>query len=158
MVDHINNGESGLSVRGKLNEVIDRTNTLNGVENQVETNKQNIAKNATEIDELWTHVGDVEDLIEDLDGSILLDKLDQEIIDRTEGDQALQDQIDDLLAQPGAGMVISETEPTAEERVPGLQWLDSTTAEVWIWDGVRWLEFPSAEGPAGPAGADGDTY
>jgi hypothetical protein len=96
MVDHINNGESGLIVRGKLNEVIDRTNTLNGIEDKVETNKQNIAKNATEIDELWAHVDDVEDTIKDLDVSVLDDKIDQEILDRTEGDANLQDQIDTL--------------------------------------------------------------
>jgi len=56
----------------------------------------------------------------------------------------------------GAGMVISADEPV--DPVEGMQWLDSTTAEVWIWDGERWLEFPSTEGPAGPAGADGDAY
>ena len=33
MVDHIFNGEQGLKVREKLNEVIDRTNDLMGVEN-----------------------------------------------------------------------------------------------------------------------------
>jgi hypothetical protein len=100
----------------------------------------------------------LQDQINNLDNSEILGDLNAEIQARIEGDQALQDQIDDLLAQPGAGMVIQETEPTEEERVPGLQWLDSTTAEVWIWDGERWLEFPSAEGPAGPPGADGDAY
>jgi hypothetical protein len=171
MVDHINNGESGLSVREKLNEVIDRTNTLNGVENQVETNKNLGQQNSARIDkeiqdridgdaELWDHVNDVEDQLENLDVSILDNKIDQEITDRTEGDAALQgqidqeaadrtegdselqDQIDAILAQPGAGMVISDTEPEPDDRVEGLQWLDSTTAEVWIWDGERWLEFP----------------
>ena len=48
----------------------------------------------------------------------------------------------------GAGMVIQPTEPTEDERVTGLQWLDSTTGRVWIWDDGRWLEFP-ANVPAG---------
>jgi len=215
MVDHINNGESGLSVREKLNEVIDRTNTLNGVENQVETNKNLGQQNSARIDkeiqdridgdaELWDHVNDVEDQLENLDVSVLDNKIDQEITDRTEGDAALQGQIDQeiadridgdaalqgqidaaqgqidglenyddtqikadlaaetvaridgddglqgqidaILAQPGAGMVISDTEPEPDDRVEGLQWLDSTTAEVWIWDGERWLEFPVTGG------------
>ena len=50
MVDHINNGESGLSVREKLNEVIDRTNTLNGSENQIEANKNLGQQNSARID------------------------------------------------------------------------------------------------------------
>ena len=51
----------------------------------------------------------------------------------------------------GAGMVISTTEP--ENPVEGLQWLNPETAEVWIWDNTRWLEFPS--GPQGPKGEQG---
>ena len=94
MVDQINNGEEGYSVREKLNTVIDRTNTLNGIENQVETNKQNIAKNTTEITELWAHVDDVEDTIKDLDVSVLDDRIDKEIQDRIDGDANLQGQID----------------------------------------------------------------
>ena len=43
----------------------------------------------------------------------------------------------------GAGMVIQPTEPTEDERVTGLQWLDSTTGRVWIWDDDKWLEFPA---------------
>lgn len=52
----------------------------------------------------------------------------------------------------GAGMVISEDEPT--NPVDGMQWLESTTAIVWIWDENKWLEFP-----AGKGGSDSDiTY
>ncbi len=42
----------------------------------------------------------------------------------------------------GAGMVISETEPTDPET--GLQWLEASTGRVWIWDEDKWLEFPAA--------------
>ena len=45
-----------------------------------------------------------------------------------------------LWNRKGAGMVISATEPTEVET--GMQWLDSTTAKVWIWDEDKWLEFP----------------
>jgi hypothetical protein len=41
----------------------------------------------------------------------------------------------------GAGLVISTIEP--EDPVEGMQWLDSSTAEIWIWDGEKWLEFPA---------------
>ena len=52
----------------------------------------------------------------------------------------------------GAGMVISATEPS--DPVDGMQWLESTTAIVWIWDEDKWLEFP-----AGKGGSDsGTTY
>ena len=44
----------------------------------------------------------------------------------------------------GAGMVISPTEPA--DPVDGMQWLDSTTARVWVWDEDKWLEFPAAGG------------
>ena len=44
----------------------------------------------------------------------------------------------------GAGLVISPTEPT--DPVDGMQWLDSTTARVWVWDEDKWLEFPAAGG------------
>ena len=40
----------------------------------------------------------------------------------------------------GAGMVISATEP--QFPVDGMQWLESTTAIVWIRDENKWLEFP----------------
>ena len=43
----------------------------------------------------------------------------------------------------GAGMVISATEP---DPVDGMQWLESTTAIVWIWDEDKWLEFPAGKG------------
>ena len=39
-----------------------------------------------------------------------------------------------------SGMVISDAEPT--EKVDGMQWLESTTGRVWIWDADKWLEFP----------------
>jgi hypothetical protein len=196
MVDHINNGEEGFSVREKLNTVIDRTNTLNGIENQVEANKnlsqQNSARINKEIQdridgdqELWDHVNDVEDQLDNLDVSILDAKIDQEILDRiagdealdakidsvessltgaiTSGDTALQGQIDAIVAEladggTGAGMVISPTEPPVEDRVEGMQWLDSTTADVWIWDGEKWLEFPvkGVQGDQGEPGEKGD--
>jgi hypothetical protein len=41
-------------------------------------------------------------------------------------------------------MVISATEPT--DPVTGMQWLDSTTAIVWVWDDDKWLEFPAGKG------------
>ena len=44
----------------------------------------------------------------------------------------------------GAGLVISPTEPA--DPVDGMQWLDSTTARVWVWDEDKWLEFPAAGG------------
>jgi hypothetical protein len=44
----------------------------------------------------------------------------------------------------GAGMVISAVEPA--DPVDGMQWLESTTAIVWIWDEDKWLEFPAGKG------------
>ena len=44
----------------------------------------------------------------------------------------------------GAGMVISATEPA--DKVTGMQWMDSTTAIVWVWDDDKWLEFPAGKG------------
>jgi hypothetical protein len=44
----------------------------------------------------------------------------------------------------GAGMVISATEPA--NPVTGMQWLESTTADVWIWDDDKWLQFPASGG------------
>lgn len=84
------------------------------------------------------------------------------------GDAALQGQIDSIVAElgeggAGAGLVISPTEPPLEDRVEGMQWLDSTTAIVWIWDGAKWLEFPSnaadgEDGADGKDGEDGDSF
>ncbi len=119
MVDHINNGEEGYSVREKLNTVIDRTNTLNGIENQVETNKQNIAKNTTEITNLWEHVDDVEDQIQDLDVSLLDDRIDKEIQDRIDGDQNLQDQIDALDADNDGSIDWDEVQGKPDTYPPG---------------------------------------
>ena len=42
----------------------------------------------------------------------------------------------------GAGMVIQPDEPA--DPVTGLQWLESTTGKVWLWDDDKWLEFPAA--------------
>ena len=42
----------------------------------------------------------------------------------------------------GAGMVISATEPS--DPVDGMQWLEASTAIVWVWDEDKWLEFPAA--------------
>ena len=77
------------------------------------------------------------------------------------GDAALQGQIDSIVAElgeggAGAGLVISPTEPPLDDRIEGMQWLDSTTAIVWIWDGDKWLEFP-AKGEKGEAGEKGET-
>ena len=55
----------------------------------------------------------------------------------------------------GAGMVISATEP--ENPKEGMQWLNSVTAEVFIYDGAVWLEFPGGkDGAPGQDGADGN--
>ena len=61
----------------------------------------------------------------------------------------------------GAGMVISDTPPT--DKVTGMQWLDSTTGGVFIWDEDKWIEFPAgkdgkdgADGQIGPQGPQGD--
>jgi len=51
----------------------------------------------------------------------------------------------------GAGMVISETEPVS--KVTGMQWMDSTTAIVWVWDDDKWLEFPAGKGGSNSGGA-----
>ena len=41
----------------------------------------------------------------------------------------------------GAGMVISPDEPS--DPITGMQWLESTTGRVWIFDDGKWLEFPA---------------
>jgi len=58
----------------------------------------------------------------------------------------------------GAGLVISDTEPT--DKVEGMQWLDTTTSQVFIWDGDKWLEFPAGSSGGGieEAPEDGKTY
>jgi len=48
----------------------------------------------------------------------------------------------------GAGMVISETEPT--DKVEGMQWLNPTNGLVLFWDDAKWLQMPG-----GANGADG---
>jgi hypothetical protein len=52
----------------------------------------------------------------------------------------------------GAGMVISETEPT--DKVEGMQWLNPTTGLVLFWDDEKWLQMPTT-GAAGKDGVDG---
>jgi hypothetical protein len=49
----------------------------------------------------------------------------------------------------GAGMVISESEPT--DKVEGMQWLNPTTGLVLFWDDEKWLQMPTT----GAAGKDG---
>ena len=49
----------------------------------------------------------------------------------------------------GAGMVISETEPT--DKAEGMQWLNPTTGLVLFWDDEKWLQMPTT----GAAGKDG---
>ena len=146
MVDQINNGEEGYSVREKLNTVIDRTNTLNGIENQVETNKQNIAKNANQINNLWEHVDDIEDQIQDLDVAVLDSKIDKEIQDRIDGDQSLQDQIDAIDPDGDSSIEWSDIENKPSEFPPsahgheigdvdGLQdALDAAVSDIPPWD------------------------
>ena len=57
----------------------------------------------------------------------------------------------------GAGMVISETEPV--DKVDGMQWLDATTSEVFIWDEDKWLQFPAgSEGGGSSSGGGGWSY
>lgn len=53
----------------------------------------------------------------------------------------------------GAGMVIQPDEPA--DPVTGLQWLDSTTGRVWLWDDDKWLEFPAACSDGGGSGGGG---
>ena len=57
----------------------------------------------------------------------------------------------------GAGMIIcSETElPPVNERVTGMQWLDSERSNVYVWDDDKWLMFP-ATGGQGADGAPGE--
>ena len=50
----------------------------------------------------------------------------------------------------GAGMVIQPDEPA--DPVTGMQWMDSTTGRIWIWDDDKWLEFPAGCGSGGGSG------
>lgn len=50
----------------------------------------------------------------------------------------------------GAGMVIQPDEPA--DPVTGMQWMDSTTGRIWIWDDDKWLEFPAGCGSGGGGG------
>jgi len=54
----------------------------------------------------------------------------------------------------GAGMVISETEPT--DKAEGMQWLNPTNGLVLFWDDEKWLQMPGGvDGADGADGADG---
>ena len=57
----------------------------------------------------------------------------------------------------GAGMIISETEPT--DKVEGMQWLNPTTGLVLFWDDEKWLQMPGGVNGADGSGniADGST-
>ena len=67
-----------------------------------------------------------------------------------DGEQyARQDGDWSVVESSGAGLVISDAEPA--DPIEGLQWLDTTSATVWIWDGGKWLQFP-----AGGSGYDDD--
>ena len=99
----------------------------------------------------------VDGLVAALDSKADVSDLEAEIRNRIAADQNLQDQIDsiDVGGGGGAGMVISATEP--DDPVDGMQWLDSTTAIVWIWDDGKWLEFPSATINTDVIGEEGET-
>ena len=59
-----------------------------------------------------------------------------------DGEQyARQDGAWSVVESTVAGLVISETEPAEEDRLEGMQWLDTSSATVWIWDGAQWLQF-----------------
>jgi hypothetical protein len=75
---------------------------------------------------------DVGELAIDLAGATLYTKIGGSIVELGGG------------GGTGAGMVISATEPT--EKITGMQWMDSTTAIVWVWDDDKWLEFPAGKG------------
>jgi hypothetical protein len=75
---------------------------------------------------------DVGELAIDLAGATLYTKIGGSIVELGGGDGT------------GAGMVISATEPT--DKITGMQWMDSTTAIVWVWDDEKWLEFPAGKG------------
>jgi hypothetical protein len=61
----------------------------------------------------------------------------------------------DSAGGAGAGMVISETEPT--DKVEGMQWLNPANGLVLFWDDSKWLQMPggssgSSDGPSGSSG------
>ncbi len=92
--------------------------------------------------------------VDGYDDTQIKDDLAKEVEDRKDGDQLLQDQIDAI--PDSAGMVIQPTEPT--DPVTGLQWMDSTTGRIWIWDEDKWLEFPAGgSADAGGGGGGGAT-
>ncbi len=91
--------------------------------------------------------------VDGYDDTQIKDDLAKEVEDRKDGDQLLQDQIDAI--PDSAGMVIQPTEPT--DPVTGLQWMDSTTGRIWIWDEDKWLEFP-AGGSADAGGGGGGAW
>jgi len=125
------------------------------------------------------------DGLENYDDTQIREDLNKEIDDRIVGDQDLQDQLDgkqdagDYLTDApsdtkqysrqdgawaeivipestGAGLVISDTPPA--DKVNGMQWLNSTNGEVFIWDEDKWIEFPGGkDGADGADGADGSS-
>ena len=114
-IPDIQNGEEGGVVREKLNAVIGQTN------------KQ------------WDHA-DRQNNPHNVKAPQV--KLEPALAPLGANEQNVQDALEFLLerSNEGAGMVISATEPKDPET--GMQWLDSTTAKVWIWDEDKWLEFP----------------
>ena len=67
-----------------------------------------------------------------------------DIVDGSLYTKLMDGSVVELNAGGGAGMIISDQEPID---VPtGTQWLDSTTADVWIWDEDKWLQFPASGG------------
>ena len=97
--------------------------------------------NAVAFDTIWDHV-----FREDNPHNVTAPQVDLEPVLAPLGpdEQNVQDALEFLFehSHEGAGMVISATEPKDPET--GMQWLDSTTAKVWIWDEDKWLEFPAA--------------
>ena len=124
-IPDIQNGEEGGVVREKLNAVIGQTN------------KQ------------WDHA-DRQNNPHNVKAPQV--KLEPALAPLGANEQNVQDALEFLLerSNEGAGMVISATEPKDPET--GMQWLDSTTAKVWIWDEDKWLEFPVTG-----SGGDGST-
>ena len=51
---------------------------------------------------------------------------------------------------------VTETEPV--DKVDGMQWLDATTSEVFIWDEDKWLQFPAGSEGGGSSSGGGASY
>ena len=88
--------------------------------------------------------------LDDIDiGEVAVNTLAGKLYVKTDGDDIVE--IGSGDGGTGAGMVISATEPV--DPADGMQWMDATTAIVWVWDEDKWLEFP-----AGKGGDSGGTY